>query len=209
MFVLQKGGWHSPIILEKDVPNTIMNMDIFYAINGLAYKSPLLDSIMVFCSRYLPYFFILLLATIFLIGLLRKDESVRTMAASAVIFTALNLLISFLIGLVYFSPRPFVTYQHVNLLYHHAADTSFPSDHVTATFSIALGLGMFNRFTGWFLTILSILIGISRIYVGHHYPTDVLGAFIIVGITGYIYNRYLKNLISYIYLQIDRKIFSR
>ena len=37
----------------------------------------------------------------------------------------------------------------------------------------------FPKAAGWFVWILSILIGLSRLYVGVHYPTDVLGGAIV------------------------------
>ena len=51
--------------------------------------------------------------------------------------TAINLFLVFLIALVYYVPRSFVT-NKVNLLLPHTPDASFPSDHVIGTMSIAL-----------------------------------------------------------------------
>jgi undecaprenyl-diphosphatase len=107
----------------------------------------------------------------------------------------LNLLIE----QVVFEPRPFVTYS-VHLLVHHAADASFPSDHTAWSFA-ALGmlllaslpplLGAWRRGTllreasgRWLIVpgllvliavVLACSIGLARIYVGVHYPDDILG----------------------------------
>lgn len=185
-----------------------LNMEVFHAINGLAYKNAALDSFMVFCSKYLPYIFALTIIIVFVLGIVKGNIEYRKMAVSTVVFTIINLIISFIIGMFYYSPRPFV-HNKVNLLYYHAADTSFPSDHATASMSIALGFGMFDKILGWIFVILSVLIGISRVYVGQHYPTDVIGAYIIVIITGFIYNKFLKSFVVDLYEKIENKIFGR
>ncbi|MDX8478917.1 phosphatase PAP2 family protein [Mesorhizobium sp. VK24D] len=63
-----------------------------------------------------------------------------------------------------------------HLLIARSADPSFPSDHATATFAIAAAFllhGM-RRLGLWFLAA-AVLVAISRVYIGTHYVSDVLG----------------------------------
>jgi undecaprenyl-diphosphatase len=74
--------------------------------------------------------------------------------------------------------------NHVHLLIQHVKDSSFPSDHTTGTFSLALAvLWRKHRKIGYGMLLFAILTGISRIYVGHHYPFDVLTSVVVALIT--------------------------
>lgn len=185
-----------------------MNMEFFKLINNLAHQNSILDKIMVFFSKDVPYIFMAITAIIFILGIVKKDEDCRKAAVSTVILTAINLFLSFIIGCVYYEDRPLV-HNKVNYLYPHVEDASFPSDHATGTMSIALGLGKYNKVLSLVLTLLSVIVGISRVYVGHHYPMDIIGAYIMVGVTNYLYNLKLRSKIDNLYGTIERMLAAR
>jgi undecaprenyl-diphosphatase len=105
--------------------------------------------------------------------------------------------INFLIGLVYYRPRPFINH-HVHMLLPHVVDSSFPSDHATASMAIAVAIWLYNRKLGTPLIVIALLIGLSRVYVGHHYPTDVLGGFIIGTVSALLVNKLGVTILKYI-----------
>ena len=152
-----------------------MNKEIFLFINSFAGKNHFFDLFMIASAKITPYLFILMLIYLWFSN--RKNESLFA-GYSAI----LGVIISKSIGLIYFHPRPFMD-KIGTLLIHHKADSSFPSDHTTFTMSIALMLLYFKstRILGIVLTLLALLCGIARIYVGVHYPFDILGG-ILVGV---------------------------
>jgi membrane-associated phospholipid phosphatase len=92
-------------------------------------------------------------------------------------------------------------------LYPHVPDSSFPSNHATVTMSTAAGLLRVNRILGWVCVALSPLVGFSKIYVGHHYPLDVLSSFLIVFLTNVAFHRFFEGRFTSLYLRADSKIF--
>ncbi|MCR3761039.1 phosphatase PAP2 family protein [Clostridium felsineum] len=182
-----------------------MNMELFRLINNLANKNMVLDKVMIFFSKDVPYLYAGALAIIFILGLIKKKDNCRKVVFSTFVITLINLIFSFIIGKLYYENRPFVN-NKVNLLVNHVKDASLPSDHATGTMSIALGLKNYNKLISIILTIISLIVGFSRVYVGNHYPMDVVFAYIMVLSTNYIYNLKLRNKVEYLYEIIEKKI---
>jgi len=151
-----------------------MNLEFFRLINDLANKNTIIDKIMIFFSKDMPYIFMAATAIIFILGIMNNKIEYRKVALNTIVLTTINLVLSFIVGSIYYVDRPFV-HNKVNLLFPHTADASFPSDHATGTMSIALGLKNYNKLLSVILTILSVIVGFSRVYVGHHYPFDIIG----------------------------------
>lgn len=151
-----------------------LNGSLFDAINDLAGHVTFADDVMKFAAQYLIYaLFALVFASWFVRG--GSDQSRRLAAYTALGTAALSLLAIVVIQRFYDHPRPFVNRSGVVLLISHGADTSFPSDHATAAFAFAAGIAMYRLRYGLALMALAALIAFARVYVGVHYPFDVLG----------------------------------
>ena len=81
-------------------------------------------------------------------------------------------------------PRPYDELQNVRLLVACTGSFSFPSGHAAASFAVASIIGHYSGRTAIPAFVIACLVAFSRIYVGVHYPSDVLGGAVWGGITG-------------------------
>lgn len=153
-----------------------MNYDVLKSINGLAGDgTSFLDQLMIATTNGALIVFAIILACMWLFG----NTYTKKSALYAGFAGVLAIIINVIIAQFYFEPRPFVTHTDVNLLVPHAADASFPSDHTAGALGIAFGLLLRHRKWGVLAVVFGLLTGFSRIYVGNHYPGDVLGGIVV------------------------------
>jgi len=142
-------------------------------INSFSGHAPLLDFMMLIFATYTPYLFIFILFYLWF----GKSKDIALFAGYA---ATLGVFVNLVIGLFYFHPRPFMeNLGHV--LLSHNSDSSFPSDHVSFTLSIAFMFLTFKttKTLGIMASILGLLCGVARIYSGVHWPFDILGSIIV------------------------------
>ncbi len=156
-----------------------MALKVFHLINGLAGHSVWLDRSLVLVAVYGPLLFVAALAWLW--G--RHGEGVqateeRLAVGRALAAAAFALGLGQLIIRAYPRPRPFVGHA-VRLLTPPTADPSFPSDHALAAFAIAAALVQTRRRVGIWLFGLAALLAFARVFVGMHYPLDVVGGAIL------------------------------
>ena len=77
--------------------------------------------------------------------------------------------------------RPYAALRHVSLLGTPSVDGSFPSDHATLAGAALVGLLLVDRRLGLAATAAGLLLAVARVYVGAHYPGDVLAGLVVGG----------------------------
>jgi undecaprenyl-diphosphatase len=107
-----------------------------------------------------------------LVALLLRRPGVFVVTVGAV---ACADLLSFALKDVIDVDRPPVRYASPDPLVRVPTDHSFPSGHTATSFAAALVLARAVPRRAWLFYVLAAAIGFSRIYVGVHYPLDVLG----------------------------------
>ena len=158
------------------------NLILFHIVNGMAGRSPALDSTMIFAAKYTIYIFGVYLAYIWLVKNIYRQEVLFT-GYAALFGLGINLFIT----QFYFHPRPFMIPTGI-LLIAHASESSFPSDHATIMFSLSLMLLTFKdlRRTGAVFLVLSCVSGFARVYSGLHFPADIAGSLLVASFSIFI-----------------------
>lgn len=182
-----------------------MNYWLFSLINDMANQSIVLDALMIVISKVVPYIYIFILAGLYMQGFRTRNFKLRGESFATGVLFVICLLGSFLLGSMFYENRPFVDHTVV-LIVNHAADSSFPSDHAVGTMALACGILYYRWNLGTWMVYGSILVGISRVFVGNHYPGDILGAFILVWILTALYNKLLRRGVVRVYKGLDRRL---
>jgi len=150
-----------------------MDTSLTHWINALSGSSALVDLLMIDITRFGVPLMVLAVAVQWWARERRFD--VRYAAMSAGLSFLLGLGINQFILLFVHRVRPYDA-GLTHLIIARSADWSFPSDHATASFAIAAAFAArgLPRRAGVLLA-LALLVCFSRVYVGTHYVTDILG----------------------------------
>jgi len=98
-----------------------------------------------------------------------------------------------LIGLLRFRFRPFVMEGINRLIDKTSTETSFPSGHTLIAFTLAFSVFWLNKKWGAVFLLGALAVGLSRIIVGVHYPSDVAAGIIIAFVLSLAVRRKIRN----------------
>ena len=153
-----------------------IDKEIVLWLNQWAGRYALLDKVenLIVSDYFIPVLAALLLVFVWFAG---RDSQQRDAYQRAVLraliavgFANLTVLI---LNQHYFRERPFVDHD-LTILFYQPTDSSFPANPAAVTFAIASGMWQGSRKLGAFLYGLAVLWGLSRIYAGVFYPSDVV-----------------------------------
>ncbi|MDE1188012.1 MAG: undecaprenyl-diphosphatase [Pantoea sp.] len=152
-----------------------INDTLFLLINAPVHASSLMLTIGNACAAWLVFIFPLALLIYWFSFKTEKQQ----VALLALISALLALSVNLVIGNFFPHPRPFmVPIGHTFI--SHVADSSFPSDHMTLACAVAFSFLLGQRiYTGVSLLLLSLFIAWGRIYMGVHFPADMLGSVLV------------------------------
>jgi membrane-associated phospholipid phosphatase len=168
-----------------------MDMSLLHPLNRLFAAHDWLEDPLVAYANASEIVFLGLLIAAFL--LVRGDPAQRSATRRAVVASGLSaglgLAVAQVITRVVDRPRPFVAHPHaVELFAKHAADPGFPSDHATAAFAISVALLLRSWSWGGIALVAAVVLAVTRVAMGIHYPTDVLAGAVVGGLSALIMN---------------------
>ena len=167
---------------------------IFQKINGIANISKILDFVGVFFADYLLWIVVGVLVILFFI----KKYRLMVICTAISVFLS-RFIITEPIKRIFHIARPYVTLENAKkLIGENGNYVSFPSGHAAIFFALATAIYFFNKKWGIVAFIAAILVGLARIYVGVHWPIDVLAGAAIGIISGIIVTKIIKRHYSFV-----------
>ncbi|MFF2780731.1 phosphatase PAP2 family protein [Streptomyces sp. NPDC058052] len=159
------------------------DVGLLYDINGLAKDAPpWFDRVMEFTGEYGIMLAMVLVVLWCWWSVRRRGTFADSVSAVAGIVWAplaagVALLVNIPIRGFVERPRPFEDHDGLEVLIEGKTDYSFVSDHATMAMAIAVALFVAHRRFGLAAIGLALAEGFARVYMGVHYPTDVIGGF--------------------------------
>lgn len=174
-----------------------IDVSIFYLINGTL-ANPLFDKLMPFITEVKNWYLVYVL--LWFIILFKGGKYRIAMAVAMILLvTITDQVSSSLLKNLFERIRPCNALPDVHLLAGCTGSFSFPSSHAVNNFAAAMFFGYFYKHLRWILFSVAAIVALSRIFVGVHYPSDVIGGAIIGIILGYICIKICKMIIKKIY----------
>lgn len=186
-----------------------LNRTLFLMINASGHPNALMAAIAEFLAEYVIW----TIPTIVGIAWLRGSERTRKVLLEATVSGLTGLLINQIIGLAWQHPRPFMI-DLGHTLIPHAADSSFPSDHLTLIWAVAASFLMHrsSRMMGLALALSGIPVAWARIYLGVHFPLDMVGAALVAAFSAWLAFRAARLFVGPIYsiaIHVHRRLLGR
>ncbi|HEY6962635.1 MAG TPA: phosphatase PAP2 family protein [Gaiellaceae bacterium] len=132
------------------------------------------------------------------------DRKWKIASGSALAAAALALLVNKIISSSWHRDRPYQTHHVARIWGPHKTDASFPSDHASASFAIAVAVLLIDPVVGLAFLVLAVLIAVGRVVVGEHYPGDVLAGALIGSVAAVVVVRLFRPAIAAIARGVER-----
>lgn len=148
--------------------------------------SPWLDTMMLVATLLGTAYLAVPLACFALFSVRAKAHIWRAAALMTVVVVVLDVGLKWLVD----RKRPPVSVPGVNVLGPMLTSLSFPSGHTVTAFTIVGLLFFVDKTLAWVALPIATLVGVSRVYLGVHFPSDVLAGALLGGVVGFSLTRF-------------------
>jgi undecaprenyl-diphosphatase len=152
-----------------------VDFSLYQLINDFAARNDWLEDPLRFFALSAQWFFIAVLVALFFARGKWKSVNGRRGVAGAGLSAIFALGVAHLIASLWDRARPYEAHASAHLFISRSPDPSFPSDHATAAFALAVAVFLWHRRAGWLMLAMAAVVSLARVGVGTHYPGDVVG----------------------------------
>jgi len=177
---------------------------VYHSVNGFVAHHTWLGSLFRFVETYGTYVIAVAAVALWLLARPGGDRKWKVAAGSALAAAALGLLGNKVISSAWHRDRPYQTHHVAHLWGPRKTDPSFPSDHASAAFGIAVAVLLIDPLAGALFLVLAVLIAVGRVVVGEHYPGDVLAGAAIGTVSALVVVRLARPLIVLLARLVER-----
>lgn len=168
-----------------------LNTRIFFKINNLAGRNWLIDALGRAGAEWVILAMVGWYITFLCVDYLRNRQAIFLFLCFLVGAIVAGWLLNLFISIFIHKPRPYVTYPGVRILLNphpYFSGKTFPSDHTTAAFLIFFMALILNVSWSWELLPMALWVAWGRIYVGVHYPLDIIGGVTTASLIAVLFN---------------------
>jgi membrane-associated phospholipid phosphatase len=158
---------------------TTVDYRLYHWINSLAVSHPWLGHAAATLETWSIPAFAIATVALWLFARPGGDRKWKLACGSALAAAALALIANQAVAHVWNRARPYTAHPDATVFTARSHDPSFPSDHASAAFAIAVAVFLFDRLIGGIFLVAALAIAIGRVVAGVHYPADVLAGFLV------------------------------
>jgi undecaprenyl-diphosphatase len=177
---------------------------IYHAVNRFVVHHSWLGRLFHGIETYGTYLIAIAAVSLWLAARPGGDRKWKIASGSALAAAGLALLANKVISTAWHRDRPFQTHHVAHIWGPNKTDASFPSDHASASFAIAVAVLLIDPVVGALFLVLAVLIAVGRVVIGEHYPGDVLAGAAIGTVAAVVVVRLARPLIALIARFVER-----
>ena len=181
-----------------------MDYRLYHRINELAADHPWLGHLAAAIETWSIPLFAAATVALWLLARPGADRKWKLASASALASAALALLVNQALAHLWSRARPYAAHPDARVFASRSHDPSFPSDHASAAFAIAVAVFLFDRVVGGVFLAAATVIATGRVVAGVHYPADVLAGALVGTAAALLVVRLARPLVERVVRVVER-----
>ena len=131
------------------------------------------------------------------------DRRWKLAAGNGFAAAAVGYAVNFVIHSMWDRPRPYEAHT-ISHPWSSSTDASFPSDHASVSFAIAFAVIAVDATAGALLLVAAIVIAVGRLFIGAHYPSDILAGLAVGAVAAFVVVRLLRPVVDRVVRLVER-----